>query len=140
MGGGRKSLVPAVCVGLVVAGVGAGCSKESQITHSSALMVCGQTLTWNTFVWDLRNRAKPPVVKGYRVTDEITFQVAGCSTGAIIEFQPAGSTTIVRTARAEDGATAGMTIRLLKPVRVSVVRRSPATAATLAVIDVQKRA
>ena len=139
MGGGRKSLVPAVCVGLVVAGVGAGCSKESQITHSSALMVCGQTLTWNTYVWDLRKPAKPPqVFKPYRVTDEFTFQVAGCSTGAKIEFQPAGSTSIVRTAQAKDGATAGMTIRLLKPVQVSVVRLSPAQA-TLGVIDVQKR-
>lgn len=145
MGSGRKPRVLVAGVAVVFAtGVLAGCSsrigRQNQNSNSAPMMVCGQTLTWNTFVWDLRNRAKPPVVKGYRVTDEITFQVAGCSTGAIIEFQPAGSTTIVRTARAEDGATAGMTIRLLKPVRVSVVRRSPATAATLAVIDVQKRA
>ena len=134
----RKSLVPMACVAVVVAGVVSGCSKQSGISHSAAMEVCGQTLTYNMAVFDLRNQAKPQVFKNYRVTDELTFQVSGCSTGASIEFQPAGSEEIVRTAHAEDGATAGMTIRLLKPGQVSVVRLSP-DPATLAVIDVQKR-
>jgi hypothetical protein len=136
--GGRKSLVPVACLAVVVAGVVSGCSGQPEISHSAAMKVCGQTLTYNMAVFDLRNQAKPQVFKNDRVTDEITFQVAGCSAGASIEFQPAGSAEIVRTAHAEDGATAGMTIRLLKPGQVSVVRLSP-DPATLAVIDVQKR-
>jgi hypothetical protein len=136
--GGRKSVVPVACVAVVVAGVVSGCSKQPEISHSAATEVCGQTLTYNMPAYDLRNRAKPQVFKNNRVTDQLSFQVAGCSTGASIEFQPAGSADVVLTARAVDGATAGMTIRLLKPGKVSVVRLSP-DPATLAVIDVQKR-